>query len=71
MCTISPILSNTSLRGQILSEDDLSFCRGQSLLPDLNPMGEGTYDGRAEVTVSDFPSGPMTSRPSLVTSRLV
>ena len=70
-CTVSPSPYGTSLRGQILFEDDLSFCRGQSLLPDLNPMGEGTYDGRAEVTVSNFPSGPMTSRPSLVASRLV
>ena len=68
MCTISPILSNTSLRGQILSEDDLSFCGGQSLLPDCNPMGEGTYGGGVEAIVSDFPSDPMTSGPSLMTS---
>ena len=71
MCTISPILSNTSLRGQILSEDDLSFCRGQSLLPDCNPMGEGTYGGGAEETVSDILSGLVTFRPGLVTSGLV
>ena len=68
MCIVPPSLSGTSLRGQILSEDDLSFCGGQSLLPDHKPMGEGAYGGGAEVMVSDFPSDPMTSRPSLVTS---
>ena len=51
-----------SLWGQILSEAELSFCRGQSLLPDLNAMGEGTNGGGAEVTVSNFPSGSVTSR---------
>ena len=29
-----------SNRGQILSEDDLSFYREQSLLPNCNPMGK-------------------------------
>jgi len=62
MCIVLPSLSSTSLRGQILSEDELSFCRGQSLLPDLNAMGEGTNGGGAEVTVSNFPSGSVTSR---------
>ena len=69
MCIVPPSLSGTSLRGQILSEDDLSFCGGQSLLPDHKPMGEGAYGGGAEVMVSDFPSDPMISGPSLLTSR--
>ena len=64
----SPLPSGTSIRGQILSEDDLSFCGGQSLLPDRKPMGEGAYGGGAEAMVSDFPSDPMTSGPSLLTS---
>ena len=64
----SPSPSGTSLRGQILSGDDLSFCGGQSLLPDCNPIGEGTYGGGAQVIGSDLPSEPMTSGPSLVTS---
>ena len=64
----SPSPSGTSLRGQILSEDDLSFCRLQSLLPDCNPMGDGTYGGGAKATISDFPSDPITSGPSLMTS---
>ena len=65
----SPSPSGTSLREQILSEDDLSFSGGQSLLADRNPMGEGTYGGGAEAMVSDFPSDPMISGPSLLTSR--
>ena len=68
MCIVTPSPSGTSLREQILSEVDLSFCRGQSLLPDCNPMGEGTYGGGVEAIVSDFPSDPMTSGPSLMTS---
>ena len=68
MCIVLPSPSSTSLRGQILSEDDLSFCGGQSLLPDRKPMGEGAYGGGAEAMVSDFPSDPMTSGPSLLTS---
>ena len=48
-------------RGQILPEGDLSFCRGQSLLPDHNSMGEATYGGGAEATVSGFLSGSVTS----------
>ena len=76
----SPSPSGTSLREQILSEDDLSFCGGQSLLPDRNPIGEGAHGGGAEAMVSDFPSDPVTSgselmipRPSLLTlgSKLV
>lgn len=65
---VPPSPSDVSLRGQILSEDDLSFCGGQSLLPDCNPMGEGVYGGGAEAIVSDFPSDLITSGPSLVTS---
>ena len=57
----SPSPSGTSLREQILSEDDLSFCGGQSLLPDHNSMGEATYGGGAEATVSGFLSGSVTS----------
>ena len=64
----SPSPSGTSLREQILSEDDLSFCGGQSLLPDRNPIGEGAHGGGAEAMVSDFPSDPMTFGPCLVTS---
>ena len=60
-----------SLWGQILSEAELSFCRGQSLFPDHNPTGEGTYGGGVEVTASYFPSNPMTSGPSLMTSGYV
>ena len=71
MCIVLPSPSSTSLRGQILSEDELSFYRGQSLFPDHNPTGEGTYGGGAEATVSDFPSNPMTSWPSLMTSGYV
>ena len=41
----SPSPSGTSLREQILPEDDLSFCGGQSLLPDRNPIGEGAHGG--------------------------
>ena len=63
----SPSPSGTSLREQILSEDDLSFCGGQSLLPDHKPMGEGAYGGGAEAMVSDFPSDPTTSGSELVT----
>ena len=70
-CIVPPSPSGTSLKGQILSKDDLSFCRGQSLLPDYNPMGEGTYGGGAEETVSDILSGLVTFRPGLVTSGLV
>ena len=70
-CIVPPSPSGTSLRRQILSQDDLSFCRGQSLLPDCNPIGEGTYGGGAEATVSNILSGPMTFRPGLVTSGLV
>ena len=70
-CIVPPFPSGTSLRGQILSEDELSFYRGQSLFPDHNPTGEGTYGGGAEATVSDFPSNPMTSWPSLMTSGYV
>ena len=59
-------ISNQSIlkerqRGQILPEGDLSFCRGQSLLPDHNSMGEATYGGGAEATVSGFLSGSVTS----------
>ena len=71
ICIVPPSPSATSLRGQILSEDDLSFYREQSLLPNCNPIGEGTYGGRAQATISDFPSGPVTSGPSLLTSGLV
>ena len=63
----SPSPSGTSLREQILSEDDLSFCGGQSLLPDRNPIGEGAHGGGAEAMVSDFPSDPTTSGSELVT----
>ena len=76
MCIVPHSPSSTSFRGQILSEDDLSFCGGQSLLPDCNPMGDGTYGGGAKATISDFPSDPvnsghnlLTSESSLVTSR--
>ena len=58
---VLPSPTGTSLRGQVLSEGDLSFCRGQSLLPDHNSMGEATYGGGAEAIVSDFPSGSVTS----------
>lgn len=67
-CVDPPSLSGASLRGQILSEDDLSFCGGRSLLPDGNPMGEEAHGGGAEAIVSDFPSDLITSGPSLVTS---
>ena len=58
---VPPSPSDVSLRGQILSEDDLSFCGGQSLLPDHNSMGEATYGGGAEAILSDFPLGSVTS----------
>ena len=64
----SPSPSGTSLREQILSEDDLSFCGGQSLLPDRNLMWEEAYGGGAKAMMSDFPSDPMTFGPCLVTS---
>ena len=63
--------SATSLRRKILSKDDLSSCKRQSLPPDDSPLGERTYQGRAEAAVRDFRSGPMTFRPSLVSSGLV
>ena len=71
MCIVPPSLSGTSLRGQLLSGYDLSFYGEQSILPNCNLIGEGAYGGRAQATISDFPSGPMTSGPSLLTSGLV
>ena len=68
-------VNSTSLpiwqQGQILSEDDPSFYREQSLLPNCNPIGEVTYGGRVQATVSNFLSGPLTSGPSLLISGLV